>query len=935
VSERAPGVETFPVTADPDSYVETAAGEDALEALRRAIREGRAPVVLVGAAGVGKTLLLRVLERRLVSSFRVVYLPFAALPADELCTWILGLLGENAGRDPERDLLAASLRLEGSGSALVVMLDDAASMPVATARRLSALLAESEGALRLVLALAEDSRSDQMLSSFRPEATRVELRTLLNAEETARYLRAHLIRSHAPKEIRARFDPTSIGYLHRGSGGVPRVLNGLASEVARGNLSVLPRHETAPRDEPLGFGSEPFEVTSDPADYVPRRVTQELLESVQSSLRKGARAIAVTGPPGLGKTMLLRVLERRLRAAFRTVRISYTALLPGEFLRWILKLAGEPVTESADEALLELADRLAHSRTALVLLLDDAGAIPIPTLRRLMELAAEADGAMRVVLFAAEDARTASILEALGPDTLTIRFNEPMAENETAEYVHAHLTRAGAPSALVRLFDPEVVAQLHFESAGIPRELHRLASELCRQGSVGRRAPGPERAEARAGYERVAVLPPPEPSAPVATQPAPPPIPTPAPVPTREVVPRREPVPMREPVSEREPASERPASRGRLVVLGLLVVAALLIAFPLLRGGLPWLLATPGADRVAAPPVAVQPAAAPPAAVQPPEMPAPPAPPAPEESQERIAVNINATPWASVEVDGEYLGVTPLAGVLLPPGLHVFRARMADGEVREHRVEVGPTMRHVVFYAELGAEEIEPVPETPPAPLSPVPEELSDVAVEPAEPPREEVREISIAPVQLPSPRAPEPAPPPPVPEPAVAAVPAPPLASEPTVAAVPAPPPPVPEEVLPEIAVESSQPSREAVSKLAVEVLLPSPLPEEPAETAAGPSEPPREKVPETSVRTQQVASAREPEPAPPHAVPQPISVSINATPWATIEIDGEEIGVTPMAGVLLAPGDHTFRVRMPDGAVREEIVRIAPDNRHIAFGQ
>jgi len=895
VSERAEGVESFPISADPDSYVETAAGEDALEALRRGLREGRAPVVLVGAAGVGKTLLLRVLERRVASSFRVVYLPFAALPADELCTWILGLLGKSAGRDPERDLLAASLRLEGSGSALLVMLDDAGSMPVATARRLSALLTEAEGALRLVLALAEDSRSDQMLSSFQPTATRVELRTLINAEETARYLRAHLIRSNAPKEVRARFDPTAIRYLHRGSGGVPRVLNGLASEVVRGNFSVLPRHETAPRDEPLGFGPDPFEVTSDPADYVPRRATQELLESLESSLRRGARAIAVTGPPGLGKTMLLRVLERRLRGGFRAVRISYTALLPAEFCRWTLNLLDEPVAEDAEAALLELAERLGRSRTALVLLLDDAGAIPIPTLRRLVELAGEANGAMRVVLFAAEDARTAPILEALGADGVTLRFREPMSEDETAEYVRARLARAAAPMTLVRLFDSEVVAQLHFESAGIPRDLHRLAGELYREGAVATRAPRPDRIEASAGYELVAVLPPPEPSGAVAAEPGPALVPKPAPVPKRESVP------------EREPAPERPASRGRLVVFGLLVIAILLAAVPLLRGGFRWQFAT----RAAAP------APPPPAAVPAPEMPVP---PASEESGERIAVNINATPWASIEVDGEYRGVTPLAGVLLPPGLHVFRARMANGEIREHRVEVGPTMRHVVFYAELSPEEIERVPEmaAEPAPPPPVPEELPEAAVAPSQPPREEVPEIVVAPEPVPS--ALEPAPPP--------------RAREPVVAAVPAPPPPVPD-VVPEIAVESSQPPQEAAREVPVEILLPSPLPEEPPGIAVEPSQPPREEVPEIAVDTRRVASAREPEPAPPPPAPERISVSINATPWATIEVDGEEIGVTPMAGVLLAPGDHEFRVRMPDGTVREEIVRIAPDNRHIAFGQ
>jgi hypothetical protein len=81
-------------------------------------------------------------------------------------------------------------------------------------------------------------------------------------------------------------------------------------------------------------------------------------------------------------------------------------------------------------------------------------------------------------------------------------------------------------------------------------------------------------------------------------------------------------------------------------------------------------------------------------------------------------------------------------------------------------------------------------------------------------------------------------------------------------------------------------------------------------------------------------VAAAREPEPTPPPPAPEPIAVSINATPWATIEIDGDQIGITPMAGVLLAPGEHRFRVGLPDGTVLERIVRIGPDNRHIAFG-
>jgi type II secretory pathway predicted ATPase ExeA len=846
VSGGGEGAELFPIAADPESYVQTAAAEDALEALCREVRGGRAPAALVGVAGVGKTLILRVLERRLGASFRVVYLHFAALPVDELCNWILGLLGESAGREPERDLLAAGLRLERAGSPLVVILDDAGSMAVTTARRLSALFVEAGGAIRLVLGLAEDARSDQVVCTFHPPASRVELRTLMSREETARYLRAQLVRSEAPQAIRACFDPTTIRHLHYGSGGVPRVLNGLASELVRGHLAISPRREAAARRQPLGFATDPFDVTSDPAAYVPRQATQELLESIETALRRGARAVAVTGPPGLGKTMLLRVLERRLRSGFQAVRVSYTALPPDELCRWILALLGDPAPENGAAGLLELAGRLERVRTALVLLLDDASAIPITTARRLAELAGEARGAMRVVLFAIEDARTPRILDALGSGAVRLRLTEPMSEEETARYIRARLDHASAPKALAQRFDAATVARLYRESGGIPREIHKLAAQLYREGDspLVTRPPPPELARA-----------------PARSEPHEPPTP---PAPSDSGAPKREATPAREPPS------------GRRVAFGLLVLAILLAAIPLLRAGFPWWETERGAEPVVEPP----------AGAPPPEAPAP---PPPAESVEPIAVDVDATPWASVEVDGEYLGVTPLAGVLLPPGPHVFRARMPNGEIREHRVEVRATMRQVLFYAEPAAEKVEPeprmapVPAPPPrvpealpemeprtraapAPRTPVPEDLPKVTVEPPRAPREKTPEIRVAPKPVTSPRKPEPAP----------------------SAAVPGP----------------------VASRRAVEPAPPARVPEP-------------------------VAASRKPEPVPQAVAPEPVSVSINATPWAVIEIDGKEIGETPMSGILLAPGDHRFRARMPDGTVMERTIRIAPDNRHIAFAR
>ena len=60
---------------------------------------------------------------------------------------------------------------------------------------------------------------------------------------------------------------------------------------------------------------------------------------------------------------------------------------------------------------------------------------------------------------------------------------------------------------------------------------------------------------------------------------------------------------------------------------------------------------------------------------------------------------------------------------------------------------------------------------------------------------------------------------------------------------------------------------------------------------------------------------------------------MAVNATPWATIEIDGKEAGDTPLAGLSLPAGTHLFRARMPDGRAVERRVEIGPDNRFVTF--
>jgi hypothetical protein len=99
-----------------------------------------------------------------------------------------------------------------------------------------------------------------------------------------------------------------------------------------------------------------------------------------------------------------------------------------------------------------------------------------------------------------------------------------------------------------------------------------------------------------------------------------------------------------------------------------------------------------------------------------------------------------------------------------------------------------------------------------------------------------------------------------------------------------------------------------------------PAPLPADAVPAAPSPSE---------TGATPGVSSAAE-EAAPPAAA---VSVQINANPWATILVDGEEVGITPLAGVPVGAGPHRFEARFPDGRVLERVVEIDEVNRFVVF--
>ncbi len=240
-------MDPFGSTSDPATYLPREASEAVLAALVSFLRVGATQLAVQGPAGIGKTMMLRLIEARLESEMRSVYVPHPALPADEMVPWILGLLDEPFAVDPDGALIELARRLEKGGSGLLLLIDDAGSMPAETLRHLAGLATEGHPALRLVFALPDDSRAERALAAIPPGIAIVPFTTPMSVDETAAYVGARLARAQVRPEILAGFDAAAMASIHDQAEGLPQLVNHHAMRclirLEAGEQAVLPRSE--------------------------------------------------------------------------------------------------------------------------------------------------------------------------------------------------------------------------------------------------------------------------------------------------------------------------------------------------------------------------------------------------------------------------------------------------------------------------------------------------------------------------------------------------------------------------------------------------------------------------------------------------------------------------------------------------------------------
>ena len=236
----------------------------------------------------------------------------------------------------------------------------------------------------------------------------------------------------------------------------------------------------------------PFDLTPDPACFVPTKRHNEALATLYYGVRRHKGFVVVTGEVGTGKTLLLRCLLGLFK---ENKEIAYAYLFNSrlsstEFLQYILSDFGLPVSgKNKCELLLDLSNFLVArgaKKLTTVLIIDEAhhlSADILEEVRLLSNLETADDKLLQIVLVGQpelDEKLDSNELRQLKQRIALRAQLGPLDAGETTGYIEQRLQIAGSDSRSESLFTVQAIAEVFRHSKGLPR----LINTICENALI-------------------------------------------------------------------------------------------------------------------------------------------------------------------------------------------------------------------------------------------------------------------------------------------------------------------------------------------------------------------------------------------------------------------------------------------------------------------
>jgi len=252
----------FSEEVDPRVFFSEANRDTIFQDLQQDIKSGKLLVKLIGAEGTGKTLMCKVLQEQVSDEFEIVYLDRPVGSFDDVLRIVctdLGLQAVDEQVDLVEDLKKQLQERKARGQKVLLVLDGAENIFLATLERLLRLLCELEALADFTLMLAGRPALDTNLEQLTVYCTGVDLQAgyclePMNQEETGRYLIFRLLAAGLdPDKQQDVFTGEAVEKLYAKAEGNPRLTSIFAEEALQKSCSeksflVLLDHVDAEED---------------------------------------------------------------------------------------------------------------------------------------------------------------------------------------------------------------------------------------------------------------------------------------------------------------------------------------------------------------------------------------------------------------------------------------------------------------------------------------------------------------------------------------------------------------------------------------------------------------------------------------------------------------------------------------------------------------